>query len=239
MNECELASLDALQYLHGAKLIDHPDLVPWGGIDVGYFDCNWQYRVRSRKGLSRSAENHYDTLSIEELGKLPINELLSKNAWLFAWVTLPTMFEARDMIEHCWGLHYATTAFVWAKRTSTYGRKACKPLWHVGTGHYTRANTELCLLFKKGKGLPRQSKSVRQLVEWPVSKVHSEKPKGIYHDIFRLAEGDHYDIRNLQYTYMEAFARNFWPGYMSMGRDLPNKDQGPDIRWLLGVQATV
>lgn len=227
MNENEFNPLD---YLSGAKLIDQPHQVPWNSVDVLNLDPNWKYRVRSRKGLSRSAENHYPTLDMNELAKLPINDLLSDNAWVFSWVTMPSMFEAYEMITQSWGLTYATVAFTWVKRTSTFGRK--EPLWHIGTGYYTRANAELCLLFKKGNGLKRQSKSVRQLIEWPV-KSHSEKPKCIYDRIFRLAEGENYDINNLKYTYLEGFARNFWPGYMSMGRDLPEEGMGPDIRDLL------
>lgn len=215
------------EYLQGVALIDHPSRVPWGKVQIGYFDCPWQYRVRSRKGLSRSAENHYPTLNLKELAKLPIYDLLDKDAWLFAWVTMPGLQEQMEMITEGWGLTFATCAFTWYK-TTVHGKE------HVGTGHYTRANQEMCLLFKKGKGLPRRSKSVRQVITAPVS-AHSAKPHETYNRIFRLAEGENWNYSTLQHTYLEGFARNYWPGYFSMGLDLPEEGKGKDIRVTLGL----
>ena len=54
-------------------------------------------------------------------------------------------------------------------------RKTKKVIWFLGLGNYTRANAEICLLGTKGKGLPRISRSVRQILDNRIEE-HSKKP---------------------------------------------------------------
>ena len=42
---------------------------------VIYADPPWRYKVYSKKGLGRSAESHYPTMSLEDIKALPIGEL--------------------------------------------------------------------------------------------------------------------------------------------------------------------
>ena len=46
---------------------------------VIYADPPWRYKVYSKKGLGRSAESHYPTMSLEEIKALPIGELAAKD----------------------------------------------------------------------------------------------------------------------------------------------------------------
>ena len=82
---------------------------------VIYADPPWRYRVYSKKGLGRSAESHYPTMSLEEIKALPIGELAAKDCVLFMWITFPCMQEALQVLE-AWGFEYKTTAFVWIKQ---------------------------------------------------------------------------------------------------------------------------
>ena len=75
----------------------------------------WRYRVYSKKGLGRSAESHYPTMSLEDIKALPIGELAAKDCVLFMWITFPCMQEALQVLE-AWGFEYKTTAFVWIKQ---------------------------------------------------------------------------------------------------------------------------
>ena len=77
---------------------------------VIYADPPWRYRVYSKKGLGRSAESHYPTMSLEEIKALPIGELAAKDCVLFMWITFPCMQEAFQVLE-AWGFEYKTTAF--------------------------------------------------------------------------------------------------------------------------------
>ncbi|MEY8576057.1 MT-A70 family methyltransferase [Oscillospiraceae bacterium 21-37] len=96
-------------------------------------DPPWAYKVWSKKGMGRSAENHYPTMHIEDIRALPVGRLAAKNCALFLWVTMPTLPEALSVIK-AWGFTYKTVAFVWIKQN----RKSPSLFW--GLGHWTRAN---------------------------------------------------------------------------------------------------
>lgn len=131
-------------------------------------DPPWEYRVWSKKGAGRSAESHYPTMNITDICALPVADLAASDSALLLWVTYPNLAEAFKVIA-AWSFVYKTVAFTWAK--------TCRKSegFHVGMGHYTRANAEIMLLATKGKGPRRVSKSVRQLIVSPVEE-HSKKP---------------------------------------------------------------
>ena len=56
-----------------------------------YADPPWHY---DRKHGSGVAENHYPTMSIEEICALPVSELAAKDSALFLWATFPQLNEA-------------------------------------------------------------------------------------------------------------------------------------------------
>ena len=130
-------------------------------------DPPWSYKVWSKKGKSRSAENHYPTMSIDNICSLPVADISAKDSVLFLWATFPNLQEAFSVIQ-AWGFEYRTVAFVWVKRN----KKAMS--WFMGLGYWTRANAEICLLATKGSP-KRISKSVRQVIDSPIEH-HSKKP---------------------------------------------------------------
>lgn len=67
---------------------------------VIYADPPWRYKVYSKKGLGRSAESHYPTMSLEDIKALPIGELAAKDCALFMWITFPCMQEASKSLKH-------------------------------------------------------------------------------------------------------------------------------------------
>jgi N6-adenosine-specific RNA methylase IME4 len=86
-------------------------------------------------------------------------------------------------------------------------------------GYHTRANTELCLLAIKGRGLERVQKNIQQVVVAPVGR-HSEKPDEVRHRI-ELLYGPQRRI--------ELFARRQTPGWDALGDGI----DGQDIRKVL------
>jgi len=135
-----------------------------------YADPPWSYNVASKKGTSRGvAERYYDTMSVEDICKLPIGKL-ADNAVLFMWATYPNLPQALKVIES-WGFTYKTVAFTWVK---IYCHTK-NPI--MGCGFWTRANAEICLLATNGKEYPRRiSKGVQQVIIEPKGE-HSVKPK--------------------------------------------------------------
>ena len=77
-----------------------------------YADPPWHY---DRKHGSGVAENHYPTMSIEEICALPVSELAAKDSALFLWATFPQLNEAFRVID-AWGFKYKTLAFLWLKQ---------------------------------------------------------------------------------------------------------------------------
>ena len=169
--------------------------------EIIYADPPWSFKAFSSKGNGRSAENHYSTMSIEDIANLPIQNIAAENAVLFMWVTYPTMERAFEVIK-AWGFEYKTCAFTWVKRNKK------TPSWFWGLGYWTRSNAEICLLATKGNP-KRVNAGVHSVLDDPVSR-HSEKPNSARERIVSLM-GDRSRI--------ELFARQPTDGWDVWGND--------------------
>ena len=49
-------------------------------------DPPWAYKVWAKKGMGRTAENHYPTMHIKDIQTLPVGRLAAKDCALFLWV---------------------------------------------------------------------------------------------------------------------------------------------------------
>lgn len=79
---------------------------------IVYADPPWRYDMKRGNGV---AENHYPTMSIEEICALPVADLAAKDSALFLWATFPQLNEAFRVME-AWGFKYKTLAFLWLKQ---------------------------------------------------------------------------------------------------------------------------
>ena len=138
--------------------------------NIIYADPPWSYKVWSKKGMGRSAESHYKTMSKEDIRGMAnvISQISDKNAVLFLWVTAPCLMEGMELIEK-WGFTYKTIGFTWIKQN----KNADSLFW--GMGYYTRANAELCLIATKGKPLPRLRRDIHSVILSRIEE-HSKKP---------------------------------------------------------------
>ena len=169
--------------------------------EVIYADPPWKYKDKS-KSHGGGAESHYPCMSINEICELPIGELAEENSVLLMWTTFPQLQEAFKVIES-WGFTYKTGAFTWVK-TNKDGSI------YMGMGRHSRANAEICLLATKGKGVPRNSASVKsaQLHE---RLRHSQKPQ-LFRDLILELYGD--------VPRVELFARQATPGWDVWGNEV-------------------
>ncbi len=163
-----------------------------GPYHVIYADPPWQYRNNVGQGV---AENHYNTMSIDEIKALPMGKLAAKDCALFLWITCPMLNEVWTILD-AWGFQYKTVAFVWVK----VNRKDYSLF--TGLGWWTRANGELCLLATKGHP-KRVDNTVHQVVLSRIER-HSQKPDEVRQRIERLM-GD--------VPRVELFARQRTPGW--------------------------
>ena len=180
--------------------------------NIIYADPPWQYKVYSKKGKGRSAENHYHTMNIEEIRSLPVRDIAADDCILFLWVTFPCLTEGISVMES-WGFQYKTCGFNWVKRNKKSDG------WFVGLGFWTRSNSEVCLIGTKGHP-KRFSKSVRQICDARVME-HSRKPGEIRDRIVELC-GD--------LPRIELFAREKCDGWVSLGDEIDGKDIREAIR---------
>lgn len=155
-----------------------------------------------RKHGSGVAENHYPTMSIEEICALPVSELAAKDSTLFLWATFPQLNEAFRVID-AWGFKYKTLAFLWLKQN----RKADS--WFYGMGFWTRSNAEVCLLATRGRP-KRQCAGIHQFVISHIEQ-HSKKPDEVRDKIVKLM-GDQPRV--------ELFARQKTPGWDVWGNEV-------------------
>lgn len=171
--------------------------------NIIYADPPWSYKVWSKKGEGRSANNHYPCMNKEEIQKLPIKNICAKDCVLFLWVIYPLLIEGVELIEK-WGFVYKTCAFSWIKMN----KKKKSPF--IGMGYYTRANNEICLLATKGKTLQRINKNIEQVILSPI-REHSRKPDEIRNRIVALF-GD--------LPRIELFARQKTEGWDAWGNEI-------------------
>jgi len=192
-------------------------------------DPPWKYLTWSKKGMSKSPDNHYSTMTIPDLMALPISDLAHKDCVMFMWV-IDSHTELAFNLLKSWGFKFKTIGFYWAK-TNKDGS------WFMNTGHWTRANpehvfeaylgeseqeVERCFLNTVGKPKRKpDGKAVRRLVV-AQRRGHSEKPDEVHTRIEKLVEG----------PYLELFARRFHPGWSVWGDEIDPVD-APDIQGLI------
>ena len=141
-------------------------------------------------------------MSVDQIKKLPINEIADQDCILFMWATFPKLQEALDVIK-AWGFTYKTNAFTWVKKN----KKSDSFFW--GMGRWTRSNAEVCLLAVKGNP-KRIDMGIRSVIMSPI-EGHSKKPDIVRDKIVKLI-GD--------LPRIELFARNKIDGWDSWGNEI-------------------
>lgn len=119
-------------------------------------DPPWKY---SNTASRAAAENHYDTMTIEEICNEPVCQLVEDSAHLHLWTT-NAFLEAAFKVIRAWGFEYKS-CMVWVKPT-------------IGLGNYYRLSHEFLLFGIRGK-LKFARNDVRSWRQAPRSR-HSKKP---------------------------------------------------------------
>jgi len=170
--------------------------------NVIYADPPWHYNTW-RDGMG-TAERHYKTMKVEEIINMKdtIKKISDDDCILFLWVTFPCLLEGLKVMKE-WGFKYKTCGFNWIKRNKK------SDTWFFGMGHWTRANSELCLIGTKGT-IKRKSNKVFQIVDTHIEE-HSKKPDVVRERIIELV-GD--------LPRIELFARQTVDGWDSWGNEV-------------------
>nr|WP_314764652.1 MT-A70 family methyltransferase [uncultured Neisseria sp.] len=146
-----------------------------------------------------SADFKYPTVKLNHLKELDVASIAADDCLLFMWTTGPHLANSIELGE-AWGFEYKTIAFVWDKMIHNPGR-------------YTLSQTELCLVFKKGKiPTPRGARNIRQLITIKRG-IHSEKPEKAIEGITKMFP---------EQVKIELFARKNYHGWDNWGLEIPD-----------------
>lgn len=186
--------------------------LPEGKFGAILCDPPWSFLTYGKKRTTphRTAEDHYETMTAEDLRAMPVIESAAKDCALFMWVVDSHLDEAIELGK-AWGFDFKTIAFIWCKTTQRdkqFGFFPPETVHRIGMGYWTRKQAEICLMFTRGK-VKRLGKGVRQIIEAP-RREHSRKPDEQYPRIEALVAG----------PYLELFARQERPGWSSWGNEV-------------------
>lgn len=171
--------------------------------DLIYADPPWHYAKRNTNTtFGGGVTDKYPTMRLNEICDLPVESIANPNSILCIWTTMPYLMRT-DQVIRAWGFEYVTCGWVWVKTNSKAGTI------FKGVGNYTKHNSELCLIAKKGKGLPRLDRSVSQIVMSP-RREHSRKPNQVREDIVKMWG----DVKRI-----ELFARTHTEGWSVWGNE--------------------
>lgn len=199
-----------------------------------YADPPWSYGNNASNGAAR---DHYDTMKLIDLKRLPVWALAAENAVLAMWYTGTHNREAIELAE-AWGFTVRTMkGFTWVKLNALAESHINKALaagevedfydfldllngqTRMNGGNHTRANTEDLLIATRGVGLERRDAGVKQVIYSPLGE-HSEKPAEARHRLERLYG---------EVPRIELFSRSAAPGWDHWGNQVatPSVDLMP------------
>ena len=185
--------------------------LPEGQFGCILADPPWAFRTFSGETMTphRCAEDHYPTMSFDEMAALPVADVAAKDCALFMWIVGSHLPEAIALAE-AWGFAFKTDAFYWLKQRLRDADQIDLftgdiPEPRIGFGYWTRKQIEPCWLFTRGSP-SRKTMGVRQAIIEP-RREHSRKPDCQYERIEALVDG----------PYLELFSRSTAPGWNSWG----------------------
>ena len=152
-------------------------------------DPPWRYDNASTRG---AAENHYRTLTIADLKRLPVGDWVTPGAHIYLWTT--TNFLDRSFsVLRAWGFEYVTN-LVWVKP-------------QMGMGNYFRVGHEHVLF---GARRPRTRTRARNLISWwqAPRTAHSAKPESFYDIVERASFPPYLDMFSRRQA--QLFGRGDW-----------------------------
>lgn len=190
-NEARLPA--QLEAVAGRKVFDFDALVRSGEkFGTVYADPPWLYDNQSTRAATG---NHYGGMTVEDLCKLPVREIVAKDAHLHLWTTNGFLFDCPRIFE-AWGFEFRSS-FVWVKP-------------QMGIGNYWRNSHEILLTAIRGNAKRFNDHSMMSWISCERG-LHSAKPEIVRHYIERASPG----------PFLEMFARSGAPNWTVWGNQIP------------------
>ena len=163
-----------------------------------YADPPWKYD-RDEGYFGQSVENHYGTMTKEQLCLLPIKTLVDKDCVLYMWTTAPKLNWVFDILKS-WGFQYKT-CLIWDKVKHNMG-------------FYSSVRHEILIIGGRGQSAPTDKSYANKTDSVYVEErtTHSRKPKYYYEMIERM--------HPLKTNRLELFAREKTEGWDVWGNEV-------------------
>ena len=165
---------------------------------------NHAARVRLGNIDIKKRELPYESMSVDDIKSLPIQEVLEDNALVFCWVTSRLLPHVFDVLS-AWGLRY-DFMMTWVKNQGM--QPAFRPMF----------NAEWIAVAKQGSPKYVETRAFATANLWKNPWVHSQKPSEFYELLCRVTEGPRLDV----------FGRRAIPGFHSWGNEPPEGEPLPD-----------
>jgi N6-adenosine-specific RNA methylase IME4 len=160
-------------------------------------DVAWQFAAYGPAGDDRAPD--YPTMSLDQVCTLPVGELATESAILFAWTTAPHLEQSFKVIA-AWGFTYST-GMVWVKTGGA-----------PGLGYVVRVDHEHLLIARRGDFPSPPTAARPSSVITAPRREHSRKPDEVY----GLIEAMYPSLPRI-----ELFARHAREGWASWGNQVP------------------
>ena len=171
--------------------------LPQGHYGTIYADPPWGFLTYDKRQIvpQRASVAHYKTMTLDALKALPVGDVAAKDCILHMWTISSHLDQAIDL-GRAWGFTFKSLGLNWVKTC-----KGDPEMPKMGMGHWFRQESEIALLFTKGKP-KRLDRGVRQVILEP-AREHSRKPDEGASRVLRLTGG----------PYLELFSRTARPGW--------------------------
>jgi len=147
-----------------------------------YADPPWAY---DNQGTRAATGNHYKTLTVDELCRLPVGKLAAPQAHLWLWTTNAFLFECPRLFA-AWGFEFKSS-YIWVKT-------------QMGIGNYLRNSHEFLLLAVRG-GLTGAARDVKSWGEFSRTE-HSAKPERVRSEVVeRVSPGPRLELFGRRHTF--------------------------------------
>ena len=171
----------AVNMLTRKELGENPPPLPEGIYRTIVIDPPWPMRKIKREVRPNQHELDYPTISVDEIGAMPVGDMLADDAFVFLWTTqkfLPDSFA----ILNRWGLKYRFTM-----------------VWHKPGGiqpiNSPQFNIEFVVAGSVGNPLFTDLKAFNAGFNAPRGR-HSEKPEAFYDLLRRVCAAPRLDMFN-------------------------------------------
>lgn len=147
--------------------------------DLVNVDPPWNFDLRSAKGEAKSPQAQYQTMTLAEVRRLPVGDLLAPGGVAIMWTTWPLVaIGAHTDVIRAWGLK-PVTGGGWAKRTAS-GRLRWGPGYVARSLHEPYIIASLPEAGWSGASFPNLVETLEADSIDGLAREHSRKPDEFY-----------------------------------------------------------